>query len=153
MRWLELKVPPPIVTLVCGGLAWVCARETPRLMLAFAGRQLVAVAFVAAGVTLGVAGLLVFRRARTTVDPHQPHRTSVLVERGPYRFTRNPMYLGLVLVLIGLCVFLANPLALLAVVFFIAYITRFQIIPEERALLLKFGESYARYVQAVRRWL
>lgn len=153
MSLLDHKLPPPVVALVCGGLAWWLRRSTPSLVLSFPGRLPITVACVAAGVSLGAAGLLVFRRAKTTFDPHRPDRASAIVERGPYRFTRNPMYLGLALVLIGLCVFLANPLALLAVVLFIAYITRFQIIPEERALLLKFGESYARYVRAVRRWV
>ena len=76
-----------------------------------------------------------------------------MVQGGPYRFTRNPMYLGMACVLLGACAWLANPLALLAVFVFVGYITRFQIMPEERALLGKFGGAYADYLRRVRRWL
>jgi len=67
--------------------------------------------------------------------------------------TRNPMYLGLALILFSFCIYLGNPLSILAVIAFIAYITRFQIIPEERALTEKFGQSYTQYRNSVRRWL
>lgn len=63
------------------------------------------------------------------------------------------MYLGLALALLGFCVYLSNPLTVVAVVCFIAYLTRFQIVPEERVLLKKFGETYAQYMQSVRRWV
>ena len=72
---------------------------------------------------------------------------------GPYTFTRNPMYLGLALVLLGVCAYLSNPLSVLAIVVFVTYITRFQIIPEERLLLAKFGEPFAQYMRSVRRWV
>ena len=63
------------------------------------------------------------------------------------------MYLGMVIVLLAFCVYLSNPVSVVAIVIFVAYITRFQILPEERLLLHKFGESYAQYTKSVRRWL
>ena len=83
----------------------------------------------------------------------QPAKTTSLVAGGVYRFTRNPMYLGLLLVLAGWAVFLSNALAFALLPAFIAYIGRFQIAPEERALAAKFGTEYEAYRTEVRRWL
>lgn len=153
MSTLDHKVPPPVIAVLCMALAWAVARLTPGLVVALPARIPIAVVVVLAGVVLTLSGLVAFRKAGTTMNPHTPEKSSAIVQGGPYRFTRNPMYLGLTLVLIGICAYLANPLALAAVVVFIAYITRFQIIPEERLLLEKFGEPYAQYTRSVRRWL
>ncbi|SMB27567.1 conserved protein of unknown function [Sterolibacterium denitrificans] len=91
--------------------------------------------------------------ARTTVNPLAPGRSNSVVRTGPYRFTRNPMYLGMALLLLAWCIHLRNPLAPLSILAFFVYIIRFQIIPEERALLAKFGDAYAAYLSDVRRWL
>ena len=72
---------------------------------------------------------------------------------GLYRVTRNPMYLGMLLVLFGWAVFLSNLAALLIAPLFALYITRFQIIPEERVLAEKFGAAFMAYQSQVRRWL
>ena len=109
------------------------------------------IALVGGGVAL--AGDLEFKRARTTVNPFKPQNASALVTSGVFRFTRNPMYLGLLLVVVGWCFFLCSAIALLGPVAFVAYISRFQIRPEERALLSKFGPSYSDYLARVRRWL
>lgn len=109
------------------------------------------VALLGAGVDLWA--LAAFRSARTTVNPLAPGRSTAVVRSGPFRFSRNPMYVGMALLLLAWCVFLGNPLTVVVVVAFIGYITRFQIVPEERALLAKFGETYAAYLADVRRWL
>ena len=150
---LDHRIPPPLVGLACGLLAWLMARASPGLGVDWLPRVPVAAALVALGLSLDVWGLVAFRRARTTLNPLSPERTSAVVQGGPYRFTRNPMYLGMACVLLGACAWLANPLALLAVFVFVGYITRFQIMPEERALLGKFGGAYADYLRRVRRWL
>lgn len=111
------------------------------------------VLLVLIGLALDISGLMSFRKAKTTFNPLAPGRSKSIVQNGPYQFTRNPMYLGMVFNLLGLCVYFENPLTLVAVVVFVAYITRFQIIPEERILLAKFGDSYAQYTRSVRRWL
>jgi protein-S-isoprenylcysteine O-methyltransferase Ste14 len=87
------------------------------------------------------------------VNPLKPQTASALVASGIYRYTRNPMYLGMLVVVVGWAVFLANVLSALAIVLFPAYITRFQIKPEERVLLSLFGEQYVHYSHQVRRWL
>ena len=102
---------------------------------------------------LDLSGLIAFRQARTTINPLAPDKSTAIVRSGPYRFTRNPMYLGMVMILLGICAYLANALSAFAVVVFVAYITRFQIMPEERLLSEKFGEPFMHYKQSVRRWL
>jgi protein-S-isoprenylcysteine O-methyltransferase Ste14 len=113
----------------------------------------VAVAIALAGGLCSIAGAVVFRRARTTVNPMKPESTSSLVRSGIYRVTRNPLYVGLILVLIAWAVFLSAPVSFLGPVAFLLYIGRFQIVPEERVLARLFGVEYAEYTRRVRRWL
>lgn len=151
---LEHKIPPPVVGLTCAALAWALAAWAPALAWpALPGRTALAGVLALAGVALDVWGLWTFRRQRTTVNPLAPQRASAVVRTGPYRFTRNPMYLGMALLLLAWCAWLAHPLALVAVGLFIGFITRFQIQPEERALREKFGAPYGAYLTQVRRWI
>ena len=153
MSTLDLKIPPPIVTLACVAFAWLLARFSPGLAYPFPDRIPITLVLILSGVSVALSGILAFRKAKTTPNPHTPEKSTSIVRGGPYRFTRNPMYVGLAFVLLGFCAYLANPLAVIAVVAFIAYLNRFQIIPEERALLANFGETYASYTRSVRRWL
>ena len=153
MSSLDHKIPPPVIALLCAVLAWVLARFTPAFVYSLPARIPITVLLVLTGLSLTLTGMRTFRSAKTTVNPRSPDQASSIVRTGPYRFTRNPMYFGLSLVLLGLCAYLANPLSIVAVVAFVAYITRFQIIPEERVLLAKFGEPYAQYTRSVRRWI
>jgi protein-S-isoprenylcysteine O-methyltransferase Ste14 len=112
-----------------------------------------AAAVVVAGILVEAAGAVSFVRARTTVDPLHPSAVSKLVTGGVYRVTRNPMYLGDLLILVGWAVYLATVPALVLVPLFVAYIDRFQISAEERAMEACFGEAYRAYKGRVRRWL
>jgi protein-S-isoprenylcysteine O-methyltransferase Ste14 len=153
MKSLELKVPPPLVAAVVAATMWEVARLTPRLALPVAYRVWAATAVAAAGVLFAIAGVIAFRRARTTINPMKPESASLLVGSGVYRITRNPMYVGIFLVLFAVATFLAAPAALLGPFAFALYIGRFQIGPEEVALSKLFGADYARYKTKVRRWL
>ena len=153
MHPLDHKIPPPVIAVLCGLMAWLIAHFTSGFQFDLPARLPVVAVLVLIGLALDLSGLLAFRKAKTTFNPLAPERSKVIVQSGFYRFTRNPMYLGMVFELLGLCIYLANPLAISAVVVFVVYITRFQIIPEERHLLAKFGESYAQYTRTVRRWL
>lgn len=150
---LELKIPPPLVALACGLGAWFAARATPALTFACGACAMLAVLLALAGIVLGAWGVLVFRGAGTSVDPHRPDKARVLVTSGPWRYTRNPMYLGLALVLAGGCLWLAHPAGIAAVAAFIGWLTRFQIMPEERVLAAKFGAAWTVYRRRVRRWI
>jgi protein-S-isoprenylcysteine O-methyltransferase Ste14 len=94
-----------------------------------------------------------FRVRRTTVNPTRPAAATALVQDGVYRWTRNPMYVGLALGLAGVAVGLSNLGAMVLLPAFVAWIDRFQIVPEERALLAKFAAAFTDYSARVRRWL
>ena len=153
MRALELKLPPVVVVLAIMLATGLAAQHGPRLEAPRAVRIIALVAFVAGGAAMALAGERNFTRAGTTVNPLHPEKASALVSTGIYRFTRNPMYLGMALVLVGWAAFLCSPWALLGPVALMAYLTRYQIIPEERILSEKFGAEYAAYRSRVRRWL
>jgi protein-S-isoprenylcysteine O-methyltransferase Ste14 len=158
---LELKIPPVAVTLLFAGLMWGLARTTPNFDLGFdlgfglpGGLRLTALAvFATAAVVLGLAAVRSFYRARTTVNPLSPQGCTALVTSGVFRYSRNPMYLALLLALLGWGLYLANPLAVLLALAFIPWMNRFQIQPEERVLLRVFGQAFADYCRRVRRWL
>ena len=153
MHVLELKVPPIAVVLVTAGFMWLAAWAVPALEFRFPARDLVAVSLALAGAVTSALGVISFRRARTTVNPMKPESSSSLVTSGIYRLTRNPMYLGFLLVLLGWAVFLSSILAFLFLPAFIVYMNHFQIEPEERALATLFGEAFAAYKARARRWL
>ncbi len=153
MRCLELRLPPPVVVLIWAIAMAALAWAWPEFSFPVPGRTLLALALAALGIGLGGAGVIAFRKAQTTVNPVRPHQASCIVSHGVFAYTRNPMYLGLFLVLLGWALFLANPLPFAMLPLFIAYMTRFQIIPEERHLQEKFGAPYTTYLQSVRRWL
>lgn len=153
MRLLELRIPPPIVGLAIAAAMWALAQVLPILPLPKLGRLWVAVALAAIGVAVALGGVLSFHRAKTTVNPLKPETSATLVSTGVYSFTRNPMYLGMALVLVGWAAFLSSPWALSGPLLFALYITRFQIIPEERVLDKLFGAPFAEYKKRVRRWI
>ena len=153
MQALELKLPPLALAVLVGAVMALAARAAPALDVPFPAQRLVVLALAAAGVGVVLAGVHAFRRARTTVDPMHPERSATLVAGGIYRRSRNPMYLGFLLLLAAWACWLANLLALAGLPAFVLYLNRFQIVPEERALRERFGDAYDGYARAVRRWL
>ena len=152
-HFLELKIPPPLVGLAMAALMWWIASMTPPLDTPRVMRIASAIVIAAIGGALDIAGLIAFLRSKTTVNPLKPQKTSALVTGGVYRITRNPMYVGMVLLLVAWAVFLAAPLALAGPLLFFGWITRFQILPEERVMAGKFGTAFEDYKRRVRRWL
>ena len=153
MRALELRIPPPIVALLSAAIMWVIARVMPPVEMPGLIRVTTAIALALAGVVIAISGVIAIRRANTTLNPLKPETTSTIVTSGVYRFTRNPMYVGLAFVLLAWAVFMSSAWSLLGVVCFILYMNRFQIMPEERVLSGMFAASYAAYRAKVRRWL
>ena len=150
---LRVKVPPPAVALLFGLLMWLASSMVAPVAVSFAARVGVAVVLVSVGLTLGVAAMLSFLREKTTMNPTKPGAASSLVTGGVFRFTRDPMYLSLLLYLLAWTSYLSSWLALLFVPVFVLYINELQIKPEERALSELFGAEYASYKARVRRWL
>ncbi|MEN9538661.1 MAG: hypothetical protein RLZZ126_896 [Pseudomonadota bacterium] len=150
---LDHKIPPPLVALLVAAGMWFVARVPPEMPVAAWARWSLGAAFLLVGLSFDLRGLLEFRSARTTVNPLRPQRASHLVTGGVYQTTRNPMYVGMALILTAWAVFLAAPVSLLGPAVFVGYITRFQIQPEERALQQLFGDEFRVYCDKVPRWL
>lgn len=153
MDRLELLIPPPVITLVTGLIMWMLARMFPAWTVLIRYRLLIAVLLVLSGVLLGLAALGLFVRAQTTADPRKPAKASRLVQSGVYRYSRNPMYLGLLIALAGWGLYLGSLPGMLCLIAFVAAMNRLQIIPEERILAQRFGSEFADYKSKVGRWV
>jgi len=149
----QVRIPPVALFVVVALLMWAVASWLPSWRIALPGRTVVAILLLLAAGAIGIAGVRAFQRARTTVNPLRPEKASALVTSGIYRRTRNPMYVALAIALLGWAIWLEHPLALLGVAAFVAWINRFQIALEERALRASFGTEFERYCSEVRRWL
>jgi protein-S-isoprenylcysteine O-methyltransferase Ste14 len=142
-----------VVALLMAGLAWGLAQWLPAWPWISAVRWPLVLILVVTGLAFDLSGLVVFLRRRTTINPLHPERASVLVTGGVYSITRNPMYVGLCCLLLAWAVYLWSPWALAGPVLFVLWITRWQIVPEERVLERVFGDEYRAYRTRVRRWL
>jgi len=150
---LSLKVPPVAQGAVAVLLIWLLARYVPIYHFEFIYQNIVVCVLIAVGLTVASAGIFSFIKLSTTVDPRDPGKTSKLVIIGIYQYSRNPMYLGILLVIVGVAVYFGALSSIIALAGFVGFINKYQIVPEEIALQNKFGESYSHYLRNVRRWL
>jgi len=153
MPTLELKIPPLGLVIVAALLMWLGAQYFPTLNFRFPFQSVVAWVIGLSGALASALGVIEFRRAKTTVDPTRPDSASSLVRTGIYRRTRNPMYLGFLLILTGCAAAVANAASILILPAFFVYMNRFQIKPEERALASIFGNDFKAYCSEARRWI
>lgn len=153
MKFLELRIPPVALLILFGFGMWFLSWLVPIMTVSFPGRRLAASLFACLGIAIGLIGVTVFRSAGTTVDPRVPKKSSAIVSSGIYGWSRNPMYLGLLSILLGWALYLANGLSVPCLALFVLYMNRFQIRPEEKAMLSGFGDEYRSYMNSVRRWL
>lgn len=151
MHRLELKVPPAVVGAVTAVGMWLIAYILPAF--AYAPLRIATVGLGVIGFAIIGWAMLSFLEANTTVNPMKPSSASVLVTSGVYSHSRNPMYLGLLFILIGWALYLANVLTFLVLPAFVLYMNQFQIKPEERALKARFGREYLEYMSQVHRWI
>jgi protein-S-isoprenylcysteine O-methyltransferase Ste14 len=153
MQLLELRVPPValfmVAALVMGGVASVSG----EWRVSFPGQLLAASLLLLAAGLVGLASVRAFARHETTVNPLRPERASRLVATGIYRYSRNPMYLSLLLALAAWATWLGSITAALVLPVFVGVMSRWQIGPEERALATLFGAEFEAYRRRVRRWL
>ncbi len=150
---MKLLIPPPVQALICAGIMWLIARQFPDFGFSFAVQQSLAILICIVGIAIDLVYVGLFTREKTTVSPFSPANTSSLVTSGFYKYTRNPMYLGMACILTGLAFWLGNFASFLMIPCFIWYITQLQIIPEEEILFEKFGQEYGEYMLRVRRWI
>jgi protein-S-isoprenylcysteine O-methyltransferase Ste14 len=151
MHRLELKVPPAVVGAVTAMGMWLISYTLPAF--AYAPLRVATVGLGLLGAAIIGWAMLSFLEMRTTVNPMKPSSASSLVTSGIYRHTRNPMYLGMLFILVGWALYLANILTFLVLPAFILYMNQFQIKPEERALTARFGREYLEYMSQVHRWI
>ncbi|SDU27665.1 Protein-S-isoprenylcysteine O-methyltransferase Ste14 [Pseudomonas pohangensis] len=153
MNSLELKVPPVVLVFLAAMLMWLISLVAPSFNWRPIHSGLIALIFILAGGLISALGVLAFRQAKTTVNPTSPETVSLLVVKGIYNLSRNPMYLGFLLTLVGLALLVENKLSFGVLPAFVAYMNRFQIAPEEKVLSAKFGQEFGAYMQRVRRWV
>ena len=150
---MTFRIPPLIQYLLCASLVWAISQFLPSFTINHIVLKAAGGLLLICGITLLGSAVLAFIQHKTSVNPVNLDQTQCLVTNGFYRYSRNPMYLGLLLLLIGQVACLTNLAALIAPVIFYAVMTTLQIKPEEKALTLKFGEAYIAYCQKTRRWL
>lgn len=148
----NVLIPPPLALAVCVVAAWLIDRVWPVPFLPLGlPRWLIGGALIAAGLATEAWSLLVFRRARTSVLPMRS--TSAIVEAGPYRYSRNPIYLAMFLTVAGFAVAL-DSLWQFAALIALYVVLRWAVVAREEAYLTrKFGATYLEYARRVRRWI
>ena len=147
---METKIPPPIVTLIFIFLIGFSNRLIEPF--SFEYQTPLGVMIIICGLSVLISAARVFKQLETTINPMQPSQASKLAIIGPFKYTRNPMYLGMSIMLIGFGLIFGAKLTVCFVAMFVLYITVFQIIPEERAMVEKFTD-WNDYCSKVRRWL
>jgi len=153
MPSLDNRIPPPLVALIVAVGIWAASFLTGRLALLGPARFILAGAFFVIAVVFAVPAIRALRRAKTTLDPIHLDQTTKVVTSGVYSHSRNPIYLALASLLFAWAVLLDVPLGFLGPLFFITYMNRYQIVPEERVLEARFGAPYVAYKARVRRWI
>ena len=153
MQLLELRIPPVALFMAAALVMGAVASVSGEWRVSFPGQLLAASLLLLLAGLVGLAGVRTFARHDTTVNPLRPERASRLVATGIYRYSRNPMYLSLLLALAAWATWLGSIAAALVLPLFVAAINRWQIRPEERALAARFEDEFAAYRRRVRRWL
>ncbi len=146
-----VRVPPPLLYGGAVVAGWLLDRQTPLPIGGGRGRTLLAWALVAGWAALALSAIGLFRRRRTSMLPFRP--ASALVVAGPYRLSRNPMYVSLTLLAAAFALFLNTWWIVVLQVPTLLAVQRFVIVPEEQYLRRRFGAEYDAYTRRVRRWL
>ena len=148
---MKTKIPPPIVTLVSALLIFFSRELFPNYVFEY--QSMLSIAIFISGLMILFSAVSLFKEKETTVNPMSPEKASSLVVDGVFKYTRNPMYLGMSVVLLSISIQFNLIGGLLIVSLFVAYITAFQIIPEEAKLNKIFGEKFIEYKKKTRMWL
>ena len=150
---MKLLIPPPILTLMSAILMLIISKYFNKANFSLNQHNQFALFFLIVALIIILISIAKFIKIKTTISPLKPNKTSILVDSGIYKYTRNPMYLGLLLILFSLFFYLKNFLSFLVLPLFVIYITKNQILPEEKVLENLFGDQYKKYKNKVRRWI
>ena len=148
---MKTKIPPPIIALICMVINYLSTYLINPIK--FPNIEMIGGLILLLGVATAMFATLLFKKDKTTVNPMNPEETTTLVTNGIFSITRNPMYLGLFLSISSTILFFGSWFGIIILMFFIWYINKFQIIPEEEAMEKLFGNKYSEYRQKVRRWI
>ena len=148
---MKTKIPPPIIALMCIAINYLSTHFINPFK--FPNIEIIGVFILLAGLVTAFLGYLLFKKYKTTVNPINPEETTSLVTTGIFSITRNPMYLGLFFVICSTVLFFGSWFGIIILIFFVWYINKFQIIPEEETMKKKFGNKYNEYKKNVRRWI
>ena len=150
---LELKIPPVLVAVIFALLMWLIGLLTADAEFLASYRWELSLSIFCVGALFSLLGVVSFNRAKTTVNPTTPDASSALVTSGIYRYSRNPMYVGFLFMLLAWGFLLANVYSIALTLGFMVYLNHFQIKPEEKMLNRIFGSAFCEYEKQVRRWL
>ena len=145
---LDTKIPPPIVTIIILSIIYLFDINEYNL-----NTDILSVVTLFIGIIFIISAVIQFVNRKTTVNPTKPHKTTTLVITGTYKITRNPMYLGMLLIIISYAFYKTSIISLILIPFFIFYINKFQIEPEEFEMRKKFGKEYEDHCKKVDRWI
>ena len=145
---LDTKIPPPIVTIIILSIIYLFDVNEYNL-----NTDIISIVILFIGIIFIISAVIQFVNRKTTVNPTKPHKTTTLVITGIYKITRNPMYLGMLLIIISFAFYKTSIISLILIPFFIFYINKFQIELEEYEMRKKFGKEYEDYCKKVDRWI
>jgi|TARA_B100000085_G_scaffold228973_1_gene215041 protein-S-isoprenylcysteine O-methyltransferase Ste14 len=148
---IKTKFPPPLVALTFGFLINHTKNIFPKIEIK--NENFFGSIMIISGFIIILSAIILFKKYKTTITPLNPSNSTKLITVGIYKFSRNPMYLGLLLVLLGIS-FIINIIGgFLLIPLFILYLNLFQIIPEENAMVDLFKDEFLEYKKNVRRWI
>ncbi len=150
---MELKIPPPLLALMCEAFMWGISKTVGLSSVESGVAGPLSLIVLIVGLAISISAIALFRKAKTTINAMKPQSATRLVYAGIYRLSRNPMYLSVLLILTSWAIWLENYFNLAVLFFFVWYITKFQIVPEEKALEELFPEEFESYKSKVRRWI
>ncbi len=148
---MKTKLPPPIITLTCIVINYLSTYLIKPIK--FPKIEIIGGLILVIGLVIGILAIFLFKKDKTTLNPINPEKATSLVTTGIFSISRNPMYLGLLFVISSTILFFGSWLGIIILIFFIWYINKFQIIPEEEAMEKLFGNKYNEYKKNVRRWI
>ena len=148
---MKNTVPPPIITLICGLFIYLSKPFFPELIFNYFNS--ISLFFLISGFIIILISFRLFKKEKTTINPIKIEKASSLVTNGIFKYSRNPMYLGMLLILISIAIKFNLFGGVLIVGLFFYVITYFQILPEEKAMLKLFGEDFIKYKKQTRRWI
>ena len=148
---MDNKIPPPIVTMICGLIIYFSRPLFSEKIYIY--NNIISITFFFLGVAFLVLALSSFKKQKTTISPLRPEKASALVTSNVFKYSRNPMYLGMLFILVSLSIRYNIIGGIITIPIFIFFITKFQIKPEEVQMEKLFGEKYVLYKKRTRMWI